>query len=317
MADNQSNVETLEKRKPGRPRKHDPKVTQKDTPIGLNFDKTIVTTKTFAAKVDNFDPLIKDWYEMINQSTENKAGTVVEKYLKRDRSISVFKNCFHVVLLDMNLKKTTVKVCKNGAFHLTGCKSLEACEYCIVSLITGLWSNNTLKKTIPSVLKMSIKPVMTNVKFTIGFQISIEKSLDFFNNGTIIAQKEINGRTIEIRNKIHNFLAYRLTRSPALNIKKVLEHETLKQVPITKITFLGQDGSNPCLGDRKTETVSVFDDIASLNKEGRDKFTKTRYTTFLLFRSGMVILSGMHEAVMKDVFEEFQTVSLLYQRKIS
>ncbi len=50
---------------------------------------------------------------------------------------------------------------------------------------------------------MTIKPVMTNVKFTIGYKISIVKALNFFEN----------------RKDIHEFFSYKLRVNPAINIK--------------------------------------------------------------------------------------------------
>ncbi len=44
------------KRKPGRPRKHNVRPVVKDVPIGNDFNKATITTKTFTIKVENFDP---------------------------------------------------------------------------------------------------------------------------------------------------------------------------------------------------------------------------------------------------------------------
>ncbi len=42
------------KRKPGRPRKHNVRPVVKDVPIGNDFNKATITTKTFTIKVENF-----------------------------------------------------------------------------------------------------------------------------------------------------------------------------------------------------------------------------------------------------------------------
>jgi len=43
-------------------------------------------------------------------------------------------------------------------------------------------------------------------------------------------------------------------------------------------------------------------------KEGLKKLNKQRYTTFLVFHSGKVIMSGMEETFMKDVYYDFLTI---------
>ncbi len=46
------------KRKPGRPRKHNVRPVVKDVPIGNDFNKATITTKTFTIKVENFDQIL-------------------------------------------------------------------------------------------------------------------------------------------------------------------------------------------------------------------------------------------------------------------
>ncbi len=50
----------------------------------------------------------------------------------------------------------------------------------------------------------------------------------------------------------------------------------------------------------------------SIFKE-KPKHFKEKHTTLLLFRSGSVILSGIHENVMKKTFESFQKVTSDYK----
>ncbi len=56
------------KRKPGRPRKHNVRPVVKDVPIGNDFNKATITTKTFTIKVENFDPDIDIWRNQISVS---------------------------------------------------------------------------------------------------------------------------------------------------------------------------------------------------------------------------------------------------------
>ncbi len=60
---------------------------------------------------------------------------------------------------------------------------MESGEFCVLSLITNLQKKNP--RWIPSLIYMTIKPVMTNVKFTIGYKISIVKALNFLKTEKI------------------------------------------------------------------------------------------------------------------------------------
>ncbi len=136
-----------------------------------------------------------------------------------EKKENVFKNCFTVVILDQSLKPITIKICKKGSFQLTGCLSMESGEFCVLSLITNLQKKNP--RWIPSLIYMTIKPVMTNVKFTIGYKISIVKALNFFEN----------------RKDIHEFFSYKLRVNPAINIKELLTEKDLENVPIRIVTY--------------------------------------------------------------------------------
>ncbi len=96
---------------------------------------------------------------------------------------------------------------------------MESGEFCVLSLITNLQKKNP--RWIPSLIYMTIKPVMTNVKFTIGYKISIVKALNFFEN----------------RKDIHEFFSYKLRVNPAINIKELLTEKDLENVPIRIVTY--------------------------------------------------------------------------------
>ncbi len=51
----------------------------------------------------------------------------------------------------------------------------------------------------------------------------------------------------------------------------------------------------------------------TLSLKEKQKHFKEKHTTLLLFRSGSVILSGIHENVMKKTFESFQKVTSDYK----
>lgn len=295
------------KRKPGRPRKHDLKPSVKDVPIGYDFEKATVTTKTFTIKVENFDADINVWQNiiMLSESDNKEPGSVVDKYVlsrknakNAEKKENVFKNCFTVVVLDQSLKATTIKICKKGSFQLTGCKSMESGEFCVLSLLTNLWKFNP--ESVPRIIDMTIKPVMTNVKFTIGYKISIKNALDFFEN----------------RKEIHGFFSYKLRVNPAINIKQLLCDSDLDKVPVRNVIVDRKNGP-PLLKekmvDRMVSEITLSQHIQALPQKERQKHFKEKHTTLLLFRSGSVILSGIHENIMKKTFEIFQNVTTEYK----
>jgi TATA-box binding protein (TBP) (component of TFIID and TFIIIB) len=225
-----------------------------------------------------------------------------------EKKSNVFKNCFTVVVLDESLKATTIKICKKGSFQLTGCKSMESAEFCVLSLLTNLWKLEpeiNFVGLVPSKIDMTIKPVMTNVKFTIGYKISIVKALDFF----------------EKRKDLHNFFSYKLRVNPAINIKQSLsatkDKNDLEIVPVRNVIIDRQNKSplpeqkeSP---ERMVLEITLAQYIDKLPFKEKQKHLKEKHTTLLLFRSGSVILSGIHENVMKSTFNTFQKMTTEYK----
>jgi hypothetical protein len=312
------------RRKPGRPRKHNLKPVVKEGPIGFDFDKATVTTKTFTIKVEGFDPDINVWREDVRNSIQHvkhsedvycgcenenfqylephKKGDVIDEYVfskknaknakKRD---NIFKNCFTAVVLDESLKPTTIKICKKGSFQLTGCLSMESGEFCILSLISNVWKLHP--EWVPDTIEMTIKPVMTNIKFVIGYKISIVKSLDFFEN----------------RKDIHGFFSYKLRVNPAINIKELLSEEDFEQVPVRNVKIDKHEGVLIGALHRESNEITLTKYISKLPSRDRQKYEEEKHTTLLLFRTGSVILSGIHENLMRRAFEKFQRVTLNYR----
>jgi hypothetical protein len=323
------------RRKPGRPRKHNLKPVVKEGPIGFDFDKATVTTKTFTIKVDGFDPDINVWREDVRNNIQHvkhsedvycgcenenfqylephNKGDVIDEYVfskknaknakKRD---NVFKNCFTAVVLDESLKPTTIKICKKGSFQLTGCLSMESGEFCILSLMSNVWKLHP--EWVPDTIEMTIKPVMTNIKFVIGYKISIVKALDFFEN----------------RKDIHGFFSYKLRVNPAINIKELLSEEDFEQVPVRNVKIYKHGGvllgPSFCVPKRpgmerhrESNEITLTTYISKLPSRDRQKYEEEKHTTLLLFRTGSVILSGIHENLMRRAFEKFQRVTLNYR----
>ncbi len=100
---------------------------------------------------------------------------------------------------------------------------------------------------------MTIKPVMTNVKFTIGYKISIVKALNFFEN----------------RKDIHEFFSYKLRVNPAINIKELLTEKDLENVPIRIVTY---KNVNNKIFNRTSQEITLSNYIQTLSLKESKKF---------------------------------------------
>ncbi len=125
-------------------------------------------------------------------------------------------------------------------------------------------------------------------------KISIVKALNFFEN----------------RKDIHEFFSYKLRVNPAINIKELLTEKDLENVPIRIVTY---KNVNNKIFNRTSQEITLSNYIQTLSLKEKQKHFKEKHTTLLLFRSGSVILSGIHENVMKKTFESFQKVTSDYK----
>lgn len=241
----------------------------------LNFSKCKISTRTFIIKT-NFKTNIDEWFDTIDQNVNYKNLEIASK-IKNNK----FKNCFQIVVnwigsevknLDLNFR-STVKICNNGSFHFTGCKYFPILEECVVNLI------KTRDPTFP--LEIIFIPVMLNVRFQVNPLSSIEKTLSFFNN--YVDREE--------------FFAINLNHNPAVNIKTRMSKEVLQEFVSIKIKKFSNN----------FETFEeIFEPYYDYSKKTcKKKNMEEKYTTFIVFRSGTVIMSSINESIMKQYFIKF------------
>jgi hypothetical protein len=248
----------------GRPKKN---FTKKSIPLpAKTINDVQITTETYIVYLTEYNVLPNniEWFNAI------PIDLVVSK--SKD---NLFKNCFICVMHDKNNNKVNIKICKNGTFQLTGCKHWKSCEEIIIKLL----NHSGIAKA-----KLIIRPVMCNVKFFVGKQINILNALHFFNDD--------NYQSI--------FFAYKLNKSPALNIKSMFDPNDFNDITLHVINYTNDKHSTHNTIDMKTF-------IKKYNTSTKDmaKMTKDRFISIMLFSSGNCILSGVDIESIKKFFDIF------------
>jgi TATA-box binding protein (TBP) (component of TFIID and TFIIIB) len=197
---------------------------------------------------------------------------------------SWFRNSITVVIiLD---KPINFKVCRNGTFQMTGCKSWEHAEMCIQKI----WDN--IKNTDgvftytrePGSLNALIIPSMRNIDFDIGFHVDREKLSNYINT------KE------ELYCLLETSFGY-----TGVNIKIPLtkSRETMR----IKKMICDSDGIWSNVWTTYMEYLEILDE-----KTRKAKMKEQRYNTFLVFHSGKVIFSGLTSDMMRDTYYTFTNI---------
>lgn len=213
---------------------------------------------------------------------EETRGVVLKKKKKRENgsdSTQYFRNAMSVVIiLD---KKINFKICKNGTFQLTGCKSRTHADQCVETI----WDLIREEKDIyeyryGTEFCVIYVPSMRNIDFPLGFTVDREKLKMYMYS-------EHNTHCI-----LEPSFGY-----TGVNIKFSLK-ENILDMHLTKKTYKN--------GHWKTSLVKYRDYIETLTpKDAKAKLAKKRYLTFLVFHSGKVIMSGVTAEYKKPVYYEF------------
>ena len=249
---------------------------------------------------------------IITLEYQNKIrGVDLKKKKKKNKDTkkrgNYFRNSVTVVMI-MEEKKINFKVSRNGKFQMTGCKFDDHAEECVkwfwkyIKDAKGIYnfidnSNNNNDsdtdgdsddenegKTESSSLKVIFIPAMRNIDFGLNFFVDREKLDEYFNMCT------------EYHSLLETSFGY-----TGVNIK----------IPIVKPIQELQLKQLECVGGKWLEPVMVpYNDYLKMlpEKDVSKKLKKQRYNTFLVFHSGKVIMSGMEETFMKDVYYEFLSV---------
>ena len=231
------------------------------------------------------------------------------KKLKNGLKKKWFRNSITVVIiLD---KPINFKICRNGTFQMTGCKTHEHAEQCIKYIWKYMNDKNGVTRKLPidpkgdgqrpldpkgdgqrplytftrgTTLETLFIPSMRNIDFSIGFLVDREKL----------------NRYMSTQDKFHCLLETSFGYT-GVNIKIPLEND-ISTMDVKKLTC-DVDG----IWSDVWTTYQEYLDI--LNPKDRAiKLAAERYNTFLVFHSGKIIHSGLTENFMRDVYYYFLTI---------
>lgn len=190
-----------------------------------------------------------------------------------------FRNSFTVVII-MDNKAINFKICQNGMFQITGCKTDEHAENCVkyiweyIKDTTGLY-----KFSRGNILETLFVPAMRNIDFGLGFLVDREKLAMYMS----------------VQTEFHSLLETSFGYT-GVNIK----------IPITEdITTL--EVKKLIYNNGWTEEIVTYNDYLNLlpKKEQLKKINKDRYNTFLVFHSGKTIMSSINDKFSKDTYYYF------------
>lgn len=286
-----------------------------------NFDDIKVSTKTFTATTNlhiNIDKVFeilpiseyilipkkrgrKKKVEVEDPNKDLQYGSIVTlKYQGKIRGVDLkqkkteknwFRNSFTtVIFLD---KMINFKVCRNGTFQMTGCKSYLHAEQC-VKIIWSYIKNNTdlYRYTRGSTLEVLFIQCMRNIDFSLGFFVDREKLNRYMKEQT-------------------NFSCLLETSFGYTGVSiKVPLKQDITQMPINKLIYNKEADDNGDSENIWTEYKTIYQEyLDTLSQKDRDtKIATERYNTFLLFQSGRVIASSMNSTYLKPVYYEFLEV---------
>lgn len=282
-----------------------------------DFDDIVVSTKTFIVKTNlvidlkklfeylpvtdyvmmpkkrgrkkkiNFEENNKDVVNgsIITMKYENQVKGVDLKIRKSKKKKSKwFRNSFTVVIV-IDYKPVNFKICQNGMFQITGAKFDSQAEDCI----KFIWSlireeeGNIYSFSKGSSLEAIFIPAMRNIDFSLGFHVDREKLTKYMNSQT------------EFHSLLETSFGY-----TGVNIKFPIKDD-IRDMVLKKLTFKE--------GAVVESSMTYGDYLCELpEKEQLKKLKKNRYTTFLVFHSGKVIVSSITAEVTKPAYNYFHEI---------
>jgi hypothetical protein len=282
----------------------------------INFDEVKVSTKTIIVTTNmtsDIEYLFKHLpiteYVVLPKKRGRRKKSAVEdpnrdlpdgsiitlKYLREVRgavlkasksaNAGYFRNSLTVVMHVCG-KLVNFKISENGKIQMTGCKVDEHAEMAVKHfhrLVTALQADGDPIITLHGEKFHAVFfTVMTNIDFSLGFNINRER-LDQF----------INSSQTQYTSLLEASMGY-----TGVNIKIPLRKPTDLQFKVIEYqpdTASWADSMIPY-----SKYLALLDD-----KERRKEAAKERFHTFLVFQSGEVIMSSMHIKYMKHMYDEF------------
>jgi len=196
--------------------------------------------------------------------------------VKFKKSSSFFRNSMMIVM-KVQEKLISFKVSSKGKFQITGCKTNEQAEICVLVFFNFIKAYKDMYKyTELNYLKIYFEPVMYNIDFNVGFQIDREL-LDIY----------INTRT-PYKSLLETTIGY-----TGVNIKMPVTDKNLKKIRID------------CKEYKKDEIIISDVSFEYLCDKFKTSKKKDNFNTFLVFQSGSVIMSGKTMCCMNDAYYDF------------
>jgi len=205
------------------------------------------------------------------------------KKIKLGHKKKWFRNSITIVIiLD---KPINFKVCRNGTFQMTGCKTHQHAQECIKYIWKYIKDYPDLYTfTRGDKLETLFIPSMRNIDFSLGFLVDREKLNQYMST----------------QQEFHCLLETSFGYT-GVNIKIPLKNN-ISTMEIIKLTNI-QDN------DWKEELTTYQEYLDLLTeKERQIKLNDKRYNTFLVFHSGKVIMSGLTAEFMRDVYAYFLNI---------
>jgi TATA-box binding protein (TBP) (component of TFIID and TFIIIB) len=280
------------------------------------FDDIKVSTKTFTAttnlkleikKIFEFLPITeyivvpkkrgrKKKCEVVDPNLNILPGSIITlkcegevrgveikpKKNKTGKKIKWFRNSMTVVIiLD---KPVNFKICRNGTFQMTGCKSHKHAELCVRYLWEYIKENKDLYEFTRNVknqnndtLEVLFIPSMRNIDFSLNNQNNLHEKYFADNNFHCLLETSFGYTGVNI---------------------KIPLIENISEMKITKLVHTENNW---------TEYDSTYSEYLNLlsEKEKNTKINEERYNTFLVFHSGKVIMSGLTRDFMRKTYYFF------------
>jgi TATA-box binding protein (TBP) (component of TFIID and TFIIIB) len=203
-----------------------------------------------------------------------------KKSLKKKKS-KWFRNSFTVVIIIDN-KPINFKICQNGMFQITGAKFDKHAEGCIEHIwnLIKEHEHDIFTFSRGSVLEAIFIPAMRNIDFSLGFLIDREKLAKYMSTQT------------EFHSLLETSFGY-----TGVNIKIPITGN-IQNMDLKQIQYYPKN--------QIVSSLTYGDYMKRLSeKEQEKKLNKDRYTTFLVFHSGKVIVSSITAEFTKPAYDYF------------
>jgi len=206
-------------------------------------------------------------------------GVDLKQKKKTDSRRKYFRNSLTIVMKIDENKLINFKLSKNGKFQITGSKYDTHAQGCIKFFWEIIMPYTELYTMAGPNFQIKFVTVMTNIDFNVGFIVNREQLDKYMNNSTK-----------------HNSLLETSFGYTGVNIKFPANGYRGSAL-LPQIVYKGW---------WEDHTISYEKHFQSLSEKEQLKITqKDKYTTFLVFHSGNVIMSGLDKPHMESTFNEF------------